>query len=122
MKNMALLFKIGDAVKYKRCYAMTCSKRFPTTYDPQTLNENGRTKEPVCMDGLNMTGFVVGLKRAIMADYVYQKGYSSQSFEDPCPDIVPAYATGKYEECLVCIKDITRFKPFLVRKQDIIPT
>lgn len=114
-------YKIGQKIKYSSEYPMACSERFPHIFD-DTLTTAERASEPIpislCLFG---EAFVIGLKRAIMGKYKYTPGYNNTSgFDDSYPEHIPAYATGKFEECLVCTKQLKPFKPFLVRKQDIV--
>lgn len=108
---------IGDKIKHGPAYPMTCSERFLNIYGDD-LQLIGRMSEPQPLF-LSGESFVIGLKRAIMSEYKYTPSQTFQGLEDAYPEVEPAYASGKMEECVVCIKSIKQFKPYLVRKKDI---
>lgn len=108
------LYQIGQKIEHGPAYPMTCSERFHSIWD-DNLNHVGRTTEPQPLF-LSGTSYIIGLKMAIMDNYKY---IPSKTYEGEEPEVVPAYAIGKREECLVCIKDIKKFQPYLVRKKDI---
>lgn len=114
-------YYIGQHIKIRFGFPMTCSERF-IDIQPNGLNLLAKTERATgpAPNYVNSWGFVIGLKRAIMSEYSYTSGYNSQGFEDAYPEHVRAYARGKYEECLICVQDLKPFKPFLVRKKDVL--
>lgn len=112
---MKITYTIGQRIIHQFGYPMTCSERFAS------LEEMGKiyraTKpSPLFFSG---EGFVIGLKRAIMGEYIYSPSQTYQDW-DGIPESIPASAAGKYEECLVCVKTLKPWKPYLVRKQDVV--
>lgn len=111
-------YYIGQKILRGPSYPMKCSERFGSTYNDMTgKHERHSIPTPKCLHG---QGFVIGLKRAIVSDYKYTAENTTQGSEDSYPETVPAYATGKYEECLVVITAIKPFKPYLVRKANVL--
>jgi len=108
---------IGDKIKHGPAYPMTCSERFHSVWD-DNFQIVGRTTEPVPLF-LSGESIVVGLKMAIMSEYHYTPSKTYTDL-DGVSETEPAYASGKREECVVCVKSIKKFKPYLVRKKDII--
>lgn len=109
-------FVIGQRIKHGPAYPMNCWERFPTVWD-ENFNAVGRNPvpEPMFLSGESV---VVGLRMAIMGDYKYTPAKTRGGLEY-C-ETVPAYSSGKREECLVCVGDIKRFRPYLVRKKDVL--
>lgn len=109
-------YYIGYSIKYTKCYSIKCSERF-TFDDGEGHKENSTELVPLKLNG---TGELVGIKRALMTNYKYHKGYTIQGFEDSYPEGVRTHVTGNYEWCIICVDSINKFKPYLVRVQDII--
>lgn len=95
---------------------MEAWQRFDTIYT-EALEYAGRKSEPTPITDSGIS-YVVGLRMAIMGDYRYKPGRTFGGW-DGIPENLPASASGKREECLVCVSDIKTFKPYLVRKKDV---
>lgn len=112
---MKTIYTIGQKIVHQFAYPMTCSERFGSLQEMGKIYRATRPS-PLFFSG---EGFVIGLKRAIMGEYVYSPSKTYQDC-DRISEGIPASATGKYEECLVCVKTLKPWKPYLVRKQDVV--
>jgi len=113
---MTMNFFIGQKIEHGPAYAMKCSDRFETPFNIGT-GEQIRDSIPTPLF-LSGTSFVIGLKLAIVENYKYKPSRSIGGWEGP-PEELPASASGKKEECLVCIRALKPFRPYLVRKKDV---
>ncbi len=108
-------YHIGQLIKHGPGYAVTCAERFSIKFDPENLyvkvTDRPSKPQPLFLSG---ESFVIGLRRAIMDDYHYRP---QKVWQD---EVEQASASGKFEECLICTKQIKPFKPFLVRKKDVL--
>lgn len=120
---MSLNLNIGDKIRHGPSYGMTCSERFPSVEVESKAPEGEvwspmfrRSKDPVpiCLEG---ESFVIGLKMCIMGEYKFHAGSTAGYFGDEAEQ---GSASGKREECIVCTKTLKPFKPFLVRKKDVL--
>jgi hypothetical protein len=119
MKINNIDVKIGDKIRHTFGHYMSCSERFPTIFS-EDLEDKGRCTDavPACLSG---EGYIIGIKMAIMSEYKYTPGKTyGPSLEEAYAEHVPGYSSGKKEECLVVTKSIKPFRPYLVRKKDVI--
>lgn len=113
-------YKIGDHVLAKKLYSMKCSERFTDITDG--FNVIGRNTEayPSKTNSLGELSFIVGFQRAIMSNYSYTAGRTSQGFEDAYPEHERGSAKGKWEECLVvALFNTVKPRLFLVRPKEL---
>ena len=124
-KKEPLKYKIGDKIKFSKCYSRKCSERFKD----YLTNKCGSNKENfplnLCLSEkknlkeLNNNineGFIVGVRCVIMENYKYHSGgcYNAPDYDD----YDPPYASGEYENVLLVTKNIY-CEPFIVRTNDV---
>jgi hypothetical protein len=95
-------YKIGDIVRFSRCYAKKASVRFHS-YRSGVVKEPTPLRWPVMNEG-----WVVGIRAVVMSNYMW----------DWLGDDEGATATGTVEVCLLVTRSL-RENPVIVRFADI---
>jgi len=110
-----LNYFIGQKIEHGPAYGMTCSERFLSDYVHGQGCVRQASPTPLCESG---TGYVIGLRMAIVDNYKFRRGREHRSLDGP-PEYEQGSATGRREECLVCTASLKPFRPYLVRKKDV---